>query len=324
MTKQQLETLFDKYLSGTASPEEERLVDTFFDKQERKQTLEHYKLSEEMWASIKSKVNESEIIKGKPASSGRSIYFNRILIPLSIAASLVMGALVFYPQVLNDTRENSWTTSETLKGQKTLITLEDGSRVYLNSASAISYPQVFSDTKREIILTGEAFFEVTKDSNRPFIVRTGKVETTVLGTSFNVNAFDIDDISVAVATGKVQVAASDEDERKVLLLPNNLVRYTPTKGLIVSDIDVNNLIAWKTNTLHFEDMPLDEVAVILERWYNAEIEFQNSAIKTCRINGEFRNQRLSEVLESIQYMYNVDFKFSEPNKVELYGEGCKK
>jgi transmembrane sensor len=219
-------------------------------------------------------------------------------------------------------------SSTTSRGQKLIITMNDGSRVYLNSSSMLSYPATFPSDEREVYLEGEAFFEVVKNENRPFLIHSGNITTTVLGTSFNVNGFDANNISVSVATGKVQVNIDDASgdttnpSNSAVLLPNQQAIYHKQNGLTIASIDIESFIAWKNNTLRFEDMSLQEVAVVLERWYNVTIEFDDLGIKKCRINGQYKDQTLKSVLESIQYMYKINYAFSEGNKLRLYGKGC--
>ena len=332
MTREEFNKLIDKYLSGKASPEEERLIDDFFSVQERKQTLQHYRLSEEMWASIEKHIKPlpgSTSVNSETSPSGRDKKFliRKILVPLIFSITLGVAGAVLY---LNDgfTRNTSmpWVTSESPKGQKSIITLADGSSIYLNSASSISYPETFEADKREIWLSGEAFFEVTKDEKRPFIVRSGNLVTRVLGTSFNVQAFEGQDIHVTVATGKVQVETKKDPESKdvdyVILVSNQQAVYNPQTGLVTKTVDINQFLAWKNHTLYFDNNTLEEVATRLERWYNVSIEFENEKIKYCRINGQYKDMNLNSVLKSIQYMYQIDYKFSNQNNIKLYGKGC--
>jgi ferric-dicitrate binding protein FerR (iron transport regulator) len=212
-------------------------------------------------------------------------------------------------------------------GERVTITLVDGSRVFLNSGSSISFPKVFDNSVREITLEGEAFFEVTRNPKQPFIVRTGDLVTRVLGTSFNIEAFNNDDISVSVATGRVQVTqgvgdSQDEISQTIFLDPSQKVSYQNHR-FTLSYVDIEKTIAWKNNTLRFDDTPLSTVVATLARWYDVSIIFDNNDIINCRINGQFKGQRLEEVLRSIRYMYNIEYKMTNSNKIVLYGKGCK-
>jgi ferric-dicitrate binding protein FerR (iron transport regulator) len=221
----------------------------------------------------------------------------------------------------------SWASANSARGQKSLITLADGTKVYLNSGSSITYPETFEDDRREIILSGEAFFEVTEDKKRPLTVRTGDLVTRVLGTSFNVEAFPEQDIKVTVLTGKVQVQAgkveSSADINRLVLEPNEQAIYNEHSQLERRAVNGGNAIAWKSNTLYFDDHTIEEVATALERWYNVKITFENDNIRLCRINGQYKDMELQNVLKSIQYMYQVNFQYLNQNTVQLYGKGCK-
>ncbi len=332
MTREELNKLIDKYLSSQASPEEARLIDDFFDAQERKQTLPHYRLSEEMWTSIEEKIQTTpDFTIGKSEKrisvGGKEFPIRKILVPLIFIVTLGIAGVVSY---LNDgftsNTSKAWVTSESPKGQKSIITLADGSSVYLNSASSISYPETFEADKREIMLSGEAFFEVTRDEKRPFIVRSGNLITRVLGTSFNVQAFEGQNIRVTVATGKVQVETKKDPKSKdvdyVILVTNQQAIYDAQAGLLTKTVDIDQFLAWKNHILYFDSNTLEEVATRLERWYNVSIEFENEKIKYCRINGQYKDMNLNSVLKSIQYMYQIDYKFSNQNNIKLYGKGC--
>jgi len=328
MTREEFNKLIDLYLSGQASPAEEKLINDFFDAQENKQTFSHYKLSEEMWASIEQSMrSRDQLAAGKQqrvSNNARSFATRKVLIPLFVI--LAIGAGFYFQATMSANSSRPWVTSESPKGQKSLIALADGSRVFLNSASSISYPETFDPTTREVKLIGEAFFEIARDEKKPFIVRSGDVVTRVLGTSFNIEAFEGESTRITVATGKVQVevrpdSASNHPNR-VKLIPGEQVVYHNKQVLISRSVDMEQVLAWKNQTLYFDNTTLEEVAEDLERWYNATIEFDNERIKNCRINGQYKEMDLRSVLESIRYMYPVTYKFSDQNHVVLYGKGC--
>jgi transmembrane sensor len=321
MTSEEFDELIDKYMSGNASPAEERLIDEFFRSQQKKSSL-HYQgglPSDAMWDSIENRIGITPSVVRKRRNAQR----NLVLVCLTI---LMASLGVWYSFDQNPAiakSEISLLTSTTGRGQKSIVTLSDGSRVYLNSGSFISYPEVFSPDKREITLSGEAFFEVTRDEKRPFIIQSGDVTTKVLGTSFNIRAFEQTDISVTVATGKVQVETSAKiggpDTR--VLTPNQQAVYND-HGFVTSDVNIERFIAWKSNTIHFEDTPLEQAVPVLERWFNVKIEFESDAIKNCRINGKYKDQTLNAIMKSIQYMYPIEYKRIDDNKLILYGKGC--
>lgn len=333
MTREEFYRLIDKYLSGNASPAEESLMDDFFDANERQCVQEQYKFGERLWTSIKRRLD----IKNSPPPTFRgtnktSFGIRGILVPLTILIAIVaVFTLLNNNGTLFSSDEDEWITFSSSRGEKSMITLTDGSRVYLNSGSSILYPETFLSEKREVVLSGEAFFEITRDANRPFLIRSGHVTTAVLGTSFNIQAYPDKIVRVTVATGKVRVDVKPEENKQfhnrksksVTLNAHEQAIFTDGNSeLITSKVDINQFIAWKENTLQFKDASLEEVADQLENWYNVTIEFKGEALKNCRINGRYKDQSLSKVLKSIQYMYQIEFKFEKQNKVLLYGRGC--
>ena len=329
MTQEEFNRLVDKYLAGNASPLEERIINDFFSAQESKANLPQSKLSDEMWNAVENQIRNTRALRHSPSGHPKRSKRKKWVL-ISLVVSLVFGSSAWYIVALGwlSTHNVELLASTTSRGQKLIITMNDGSRVYLNSSSTLSYPATFPSDKREVFLEGEAFFEVIRNENSPFLIHSGNITTRVLGTSFNVNAFDANNISVSVASGKVQVDVDDASgttsnpSNSVVLLPDQQAIYQKQNGLTIARIDIERFIAWKNNTLHFEDASLQEVAVVLERWYNVTIEFDDPRIKKCRINGQYKDQTLNSVLKSIQYMYKINYEFSEGNKLRLYGKGC--
>ena len=161
-------------------------------------------------------------------------------------------------------------------GQRSKIILADSSIVYLGPGSKLKYPERFSKQTREISLKGEAFFEVSKNPKRPFIIHTGNIATKVLGTSFKIEAFAGKALSVEVATGKVRVDYRDRNHTKSLaiLLPGEKVVYFKgeAKTTNVAISEVSNL---KDAKLIFQSASLFEISEALHRWYNVKISFKN-------------------------------------------------
>jgi transmembrane sensor len=319
MTNDEFNRIIDRYQTGQSTIEETRLMETFFESLERKQLDPDQAYTEALWEEIAAAIRE-------PAQQRRP-WRNLAIIAASLIVVMLFGYFG-YVEYSRNTRE--LITKSAPFGEKSIVTLSDGSRVFLNSGSSISFPRVFDESQREITLEGEAFFDVKPNPKRPFIVRTGDLVTRVLGTSFDIMAFDTNEISVTVATGRVQVfqdpdKASSQNDRlePVFLDPEQRVTYQ-NHAFTISHADVQKSVAWRNNTLDFDETPLSTVGTMLERWYAVDIQYDNQNIVNCRINGQFKGQRLEEVLKSIRYMYNIEYEILTPNKIMLYGEGCKK
>jgi len=203
------------------------------------------------------------------------------------------------------------------------LTLPDGSVVLLNENSSLAYAKDFA--VREVRLKGEAFFEVTKQNGQSFEIKTNTTKTRVLGTSFNVRAYDKSPVEVAVITGKVAVESIEEGtENTVVLLPNEGVTYDPiARKMEKSQQATNNSVAWKTQELVFDNMALGKVIETLERYFEVEIE-SDPKILNCHYTGTFKEPKLDEVFNTIAFTFPTDLEVKKiDEKYILIGQGCE-
>ncbi len=207
-------------------------------------------------------------------------------------------------------------------GQKSTFRLSDGSVIKLNSGSRLGFSEVFTETERRVILSGEAFFEVAHDPERPFIVQADGFSTTVLGTSFNIRAFQEDEEAViSVVTGRVQVANNAGD--RIVLTPAQEAIYDKEQNSLVRQrSQLERVLAWKDNTLWFEKSTMQQVAGELEKWYGLTVSFTSEEVRTCRLTGSFKNESLTNVLRSIKLSTGINYEKTE-NTVVFSGHGCK-
>jgi transmembrane sensor len=192
------------------------------------------------------------------------------------------------------------------KGGQYQLTLPDGTKVWLNSASSITYPTAFSGSERSATISGEAYFEVAKKVNSPFHVRIGaQAEIQVLGTSFNVNAYeDETDIRTTLLDGKIRI---EQQQRSVVLAPGQQARLRTGLPATASDrrinvighADIDKVMAWKNGYFNFEDMQFGEAMRQLARWYDIEVVYENG-IPNIPLGGETsRNLKLSDLLKGL-------------------------
>lgn len=162
-------------------------------------------------------------------------------------------------------------------GQRSKVVLPDSSEVFLGAGSKLRFPDRFTAKTREISLEGEAFFQVTKNPHKPFIIHTGTVQTKVLGTSFRIEAFKGSPLNVSVATGKVRVDdyARNQVKSLAVLLPGQKVSYTSAR-VILGQADIDEVRNWKDGKLVFRKASLKEITATLERWYNVKFDYRNS------------------------------------------------
>jgi len=216
----------------------------------------------------------------------------------------------------NNNSKISLITKKTSRGEKFApLILPDGSRVYLNSESLITYPEGFSDSIRAVTLIGEGFFEVVRDENKPFIVQTGSILTHVLGTSFNINSYQNQNaLSISLVTGKVKVLKSQDNgldtayNSLVVLSPGEKVSIEKgTLDVKVSHFDSDLETAWKDGILIFKNASHIELFDKLEKWYGVEISFSNQPEVPWNVSGRFNNLSLEKALENLNYTHKISF-----------------
>ncbi|PKV50266.1 FecR family protein [Aquimarina sp. MAR_2010_214] len=211
-------------------------------------------------------------------------------------------------------------TMQTSQSVKTIV-LPDGSKVTLNKNSELSYPKKFDDSKRVLSLTGEAFFEVTPDANKPFEVSANNVLVTVLGTSFNVRSKDDNYTEVVVETGKVSVDTKTDGTQKIILTPGEKGIYKNSQLGKENNKD-KNFIAWKTGIFVFENEPLNKIIIRLAEFYDASVVVEGN-VSQCFASVVFENQTLNECLKELQLLFGFEIHHEENNVIKLKEITCK-
>lgn len=218
---------------------------------------------------------------------------------------------------------------KTNPGMMTSLTLPDGTLVFLNSESTLSYPSRFDSDTRNVTLQGEAYFEVAKNPEKKFIVSTShQSQIEVLGTHFNVEAYEKEDrIAATLVEGKIGfIYSSDNGSKKVLMDPGQKLVYDIRDSKVqLYATSGESEIAWKEGKIIFRNTPLEEGLRMLEKRYNVEFIIKNDRLKGDSFTGTFTNQRLERILEYFQlssqirwrYLDSPDIK-DEKSKIEIY------
>lgn len=221
----------------------------------------------------------------------------------SIAATIVILIGLVSVFVLNNNNITTYVNSSL--AVKT-ITLPDGSEVSMNTQSEISFDKSFGNKSRNITLLGEAFFKVTKDPSKPFVVQSGNAYVKVLGTSFNVNAKG-NNVKVVVKTGRVEVS-NKTTLNQVILMPGDEAILV-NNSEIIKQSNVNyNYLSWLDKKLIFKALPMSVVINDLMKTYNCNIELSDSSIKNYKLTSTFDNIPLTDVLESISLTFNLSIE----------------
>lgn len=255
-----------------------------------------------------------------------------------------MAAVLIAVVVMNDTpvktvrNHNPPVTSEisTRYGSKTNIVLPDGSKVWLNSGSKLTYDKSFGENLREVNLTGEAYFDVVHNATRPFVIHTRAMDIKVLGTEFNVKSYPEESTTEAsLIKGSIEVSLLDKRADKIILKPREkLIVSNETmpepgnhqagsknlnSGPIFSlghlnyfSLDSTILeTSWVNNKLVFEDESFSEVASKMSRWYGVDFEFHDGIIKNERFTGNFKNESIEEALKAMQITTEFSFRIAD-------------
>lgn len=252
---------------------------------------------------------------------------------------LVTGWFFIYKDLIVKEQTGAKEQVLTVKnGSMTKLVLPDGTQVWLNSGSKLTYPGSFTGSTRNVTLVGEAFFDVVKDKHHPFIVTTASFNLKVLGTAFNVRSYQNDRTSeAALVRGKIEVTLINQPDKKIVLMPSEKITvknsyagqtdpgYTTEKTDLISLSSIHQSAhdslpaeaLWIENKLVFDEEPFESIAHKIERRYNVSIIFKNERIKKETFTGKFYNESVYKVLQSLQTIDS--FHFNIKNKqVTIY------
>ncbi|MDQ7948153.1 MAG: FecR family protein [Pedobacter sp.] len=330
MKKDQFLELLGKKLTNDISASELKLLNVAMveneDYQKLAQTFHRYfnqkqgkksktaKLKD-AWATI-AKAEQENFKPNFNYSDPKISRFTIGTLPKIAAILIVMAIFAFmtWRVVKNDTP--TWVTI-TAGQQKSFKLMDDGSKIWLNKHSFISYNENFGQQHREITLHGEAYFEVAKNAKVPLSIHVGPIDIEVKGTAFNVNAYGKNDsIEIALVRGLIQVSNKLEGVQKVLLRPNQkLVAANSGKGsfsiLPIHSIALNNEMKWTVDTLVFRKEKLKDLVPQLEKKYNLKIEIRSTTLQEKRFSGTFTDENIQQVLEALKLSYPLTYLIND-------------
>lgn len=310
--------IFERFFSGLTSAEENEALaemvssgdEALFDEYCRK----YWKsVSADMDVALSAVMRKRIMahIAYSDAMQRRTIWKKRIrkiAACLSVAAILVFGIVAGWHIAQNREPDVFKVVAE--RGYKSSLTLPDGSRVWLNSASTISYTSDYNLQDRDVFLQGEAFFEVKSGCDHPFIVHVKDVSVTAVGTSFNVRSYYEDDmVLTTLLEGKVLTEAGGN---VMELYPYQEALYDNVTGNITKMRvkDENHAVPWMKNEILFENESLADIAVVLERMYNINVVFSDESVKDYSYTGLIRNNSLQNVLQLISSTSPVGYRMT--------------
>ncbi|RPE09022.1 DUF4974 domain-containing protein [Chitinophaga lutea] len=336
MSPQRIQTLLLKYGKQECTPEETAELEQWYaslDGQAARPFADdaaEADMREKLWQQIST--------ARQPARRFHLPVWARVA---AVALPLAVAALLFYNRGSRTAHNGTATVNATAAvitipyGTTRKVSLPDGTTVTLNAGSELRYEPDFNQTHREVALTGEAYFDVTKDADKPFIIHTGKMDIRVLGTSFNVKAYPEDlTTEASLIRGSIEVTPTAQPGRRFVLkpnekivLPNQQLTNSPgampeelfatmqEKGYAVSNVSINPAdstvaeTAWVSNRLAFMNESFKEIALQLERKFEVKVIFENEAIAALRFTATFDNENIAQTLEALQYTATAPFTF---------------
>ncbi len=314
-----------EFINDKLSPSEKRRIIKWIEASEENRKRYHLIKARQTAAAFNTPVFDVE--KGYRDLQGRTLQKKKMLpLIIRIAASvlLIVTAWIVWnpaPEESIPQQDSVPVTAEQVmvaeRGENHEVTLPDGSTVLLNSDSRITWNSDFDAGEREIHLTGEAFFDVVRDTLRPFIVHTGNMDVKVLGTTFNVRAYPDDKEPVTtLISGAVEV--SGDDQSTVTLRPmQTAVLDRNTDRFEIFDITENEAAPWREGKLMFKDTPLETVIRDIERKYDVKCKVVSLDMKDFLFTGTFNNLTIEEVLRVLKISSDIDHR-KNGDTIEFY------
>lgn len=294
-----------KFFEGAASLEEEKEVKRWMETSADNQRV--FLKERKLFDSMLLLGDENRIKSGKKRFSINLSSLRTEVVKIAAVVAITLGGSFIYFQSLQEKEGMVMQTISVPAGQRINITLPDGTNVWLNARTSLKYPTKFSKKNREVILDGEAYFDVARNEAKPFIVQTDKYNVEVLGTKFDVDAYsDTGEFETTLMKGSVRVASVEYPEQNLVLKPDNKV-YLCKGQLRVAPVEDYNAYRWKEGLICFKDATFSSIMKDFEKYYGLNIHVKNKEVRKFSYTGKFRQT------DGIDYALRVlqkDIKFT--------------
>jgi ferric-dicitrate binding protein FerR (iron transport regulator) len=329
-------SILGRKFEGGVSPEEEQILNEWINQSTTNKQV-YFKLRE-LWDHKQDQSNNSQAIAAYDKLINRikfaevsktqtrvqkfSFRVNQLVKYAAIFIFLILFAFLANYYVNTELKSKQFCTISVPKGNKSEVLLPDGTKIWLNNNSKITYPRKFNTNERLVELSGEAYFEVTHDTKAPFIVLTSDLKIKVLGTKFNVQAYPNDKfIETTLISGKVTVLANDNPENENILKPGESLTYDKiNNNLSKQEVDTRFYTYWMKGEFVFKDEKFEVLAKRIERIYNVEIVFKDPALKDKTYTGDFRvDDNIYTILEIFKRSTSVPIDYyADRNKITIF------
>ncbi|WP_134089272.1 FecR family protein [Olivibacter sp. XZL3] len=333
MKREISEALIKKYLEKSCSPEEERLVEVWYEKmgdslsaEEFDQIRENRLLKARMFYNIRKRSGMTTGNVGPETGLPEQADSKGFRFRAWAGAAAAIVFVAFAWLLLRGSLDSLFRTDQLVlvaNENKTVLKhqLPDGSVVWLAPRSSVQYAGTFQAKVREVSMQGDVFFEVAKDPNRPFLINSGALRTKVLGTSFRIRTGLKTEEEVSVVTGMVAVSRIDgnkgssgqaDDSQEVLLEADQKVRFDKREAQLIKTKETprSSVKMWKKRSMSFEDTPLKNIASLLDSTFNVQIDFQDKRLESYTLTADFNQLNLISVMEIISQSLNLQYEIS--------------
>lgn len=313
--------LLIRFITHQCTPEEVRQIDEWISSD--KKNAEHLFEMERLWG-LKNEALfscEQEIETAYNQFITKAHQKKRLRFYLSWGKYAAMLALVILFS-LNVYMLGQWGDTsginiiEVPKGEMATVILSDGTKVWLNADTRFSYPSQFMGRKREVTIEGEGYFDVSSDKKRPFIVKGDMFNVSVLGTEFNIRAHKDEDAEISLKEGKIEVNRTGDDNKKIILNPNEQLCYTVDGKSILTKKDLSSISNWSKGEVAFYSQPLSVITKTLERKYNVSIMIKGKNLEkeifTCRTKA---GVTLIEILDLLKDTQRIEYGFDNDSNI---------
>lgn len=326
MSRKNIEDLLDRYLKKqTTAKENEQFEEWFAAYDQHDDKLKHLdkdlkvRWLDDLYSDLQVSIAaDQKIIVMKPDHK-------KLFAIISSAAVLLLClGLLWQSQKLGTWyHQLGLENTQVAANQQREVILDDGSKVIINSGSELEYPKSFDGKTREVYLKGEAYFDIRHNTAKPFMVHTGKVTTTVMGTAFNIKTTQASGV-VIVTVDRGKVGMTDGGHLIGYITPGRQIIYDENKQEhIEKSADVTQVLNWRNPEIHFDDTTLGNAAEQLEQRFNTPVNFSNQKLRNCRFSGTIpKGKNLHDVLRIVCAFSNATFQDNKDGSITINGKGC--
>ncbi len=265
------------------------------------------------WSNIEKSIKSNKLLW-----VGTALKYAAIIVIAFMAGNLIQPNIQKEPEI-------RFSEIKVPFGQMSQLTLSDGTKIWLNSGTTLRYPDRFAEGDRSVSIVGEAYFKVAKMPDKPFVVNTSQMKVQVMGTSFNLSAYQEDNsTTVTLVEGKVAVQSIDGKTISNLAPGQMAIKTRDSNVLQIKQVKTAFYSAWTEGKIFFDDEKLDQIAVKLERWFNVEISFADEKLKSHRFTGTIlKNKPVDQIMQVLELLAPIHFKHqvnaNGKDKITIYG-----